>query len=277
MVWAGKGCKESLSGKTNEQIGGMMAKTNKAQMNKTNGWIMYVGKAGAEAEVIESHVNLVRKIAQNLIGRLPPTVQIEDLMQAGMLGLLEASKNFDTSKGASFETYASIRIRGSMLDEIRKNDWAPRSVHRNTRRIGEAVRKIENQQGRDARDLEVAQSLELSLSEYHQMLQDSNGVKVFGFEEAGIHEDMISAGITAPYLSPLEGLQREDFRHNLASGIAGLPEREKLVLTLYYEEELNLREIGEVLGVSESRASQIHSQAMLRLQSRLKEWTAPSP
>lgn len=239
----------------------------------TNGWVMYGGRSEPERTVIEGYASLVKKIAQHLIGRLPSTVQIEDLMQAGMLGLLEASKNYDASKGASFETYAAIRIRGSMLDEIRKNDWAPRSVHRNTRRINEAVRKIENQQGRDARDSEVAKTLELSLEEYHQMVQASNSVRIFGFEDVGIHEDMVTQGITQYAPSPLEGVQYEDFRVNLVNGIAGLPERERLVLSLYYEEELNLREVGDILGVSESRASQIHSQAMLRLQTRLKEWT----
>lgn len=239
----------------------------------TNSWVMSGGKETPGSEAIERHAILVKRIAQHLIGRLPPTVQLDDLVQAGMIGLLEASKNYNTEKGASFETYATIRIRGSMLDEIRKNDWVPRSVHRNTRKISEAIRKLENQNGRDVRNTEVAETLEVSLDEYHQMLQDSNGARVFGFEEVGIKEDSLSEGITTVTLSPLEGLQREDFRQNLAKGIAGLPERERLVLSLYYDEELNLREVGEVLGVSESRASQIHSQATQRLQMRLREWS----
>jgi len=239
----------------------------------SNGWILYLGAKGPEPALIERHVSLVKKIAQHLMGRLPASIQTEDLMQAGMLGLLEAAKNYNADKGASFETYASIRVRGAMLDEIRKNDWTPRSVHRNTRKISEAVRQIENKTGRDARDVEVASSLALSLKDYHQMLQDSNGSKIFGFEDIGIQEDSVSESVAGLSTSPLEGLQHEDFRRNLAKGIEGLPERERLVLTLYYEEELNLREVGEVLGVSESRASQIHSQAMLRLQSRLKEWS----
>lgn len=239
----------------------------------SNGWVMYLGANVPERVLIERHLSLVKRISQHLMGRLPATVQSEDLMQAGMLGLLEAAKNYNADKGASFETYASIRVRGSMLDEIRKNDWVPRSVHRNTRRISEAVRQIENKMGRDARDAEVATRLELSLKEYHQILQDSNGVRIFGFEEVGMTEDSVAVGMTGPSASPLEGLQHEDFRKNLTKGIEGLPERERLVLMLYYEEELNLREVGEVLGVSESRASQIHSQAMQRLQSRLKEWS----
>lgn len=243
------------------------------KFEKTSCWILHSSSLEKpESKVIISHNALVRRIAQQLMAKLPPCVQIEDLIQAGMIGLLEASKHYDERKGASFETYASIRIRGSMLDEMRKNDWVPRSVHKNSRRINEAARKIENQTGRDARNAEVAKSLNVSLDAYYHMLQDTNSIRVFGFEEIGMKEDNISEGMTATHLSPFEKLQVEDFRCNLAKGIACLPERERLVLTLYYEEERNLREVGEMLGVSESRASQIHSQAMLKLQARLKEW-----
>lgn len=254
-------------GWSHEKVGGLMKK-----LKNHTGWVMYLGDQEPESRLITTHAQLVKRIAQYLMTRLPPSVQTEDLIQAGMLGLLEAAKHYDASKGASFETYASIRIRGSMLDEIRKNDWVPRSVHRNTRLISEMVRKIENEMGRDARDNEVALRLNLTLEDYHQMVQDTNSIRIFGFEDIGMTEDTFSEGISESSLGPLEGVQYEDFRSNLAKGIAGLPERERLVLSLYYEEELNLREVGEMLGVSESRASQIHSQAMLRLQHRLKEW-----
>ncbi len=240
-----------------------------------NGWAMYTDEdIKAAHDLVKTHANLVKRIAHHLKGRLPPSVQIEDLIQAGMIGLLEASKNFDQSKGASFETYSGIRIRGSMLDEIRKGDWAPRSVHRNTRRITQAMRKIENMVGRDAKDIEIAEELEVSLDDYHKMLQDSVGTRIFGFDDVGAGEDLVPEGITGYFPSPYEGLQKADFHKALSKGIAGLPERERLVLALYYDEELNLREVGEVLGVSESRVSQIHSQAMLRLQSRMKDWDA---
>lgn len=233
---------------------------------------MYTQEETASAEqYIKEHAQLVKRIAHHLMGRLPPSVQLEDLIQAGMIGLLEAVKNYNKDKGASFETYAGIRIRGSMLDEIRKGDWAPRSVHRNTRKIAEAIRKIENETGRDARDHEVAKMLEISLEQYHQMLQDTNGTKIFGFEDIGMTEDSFAEGMMASMPEPFERLQHQDFQAKLAQGIAGLPERERLVLALYYDEELNLREVGEVLGVSESRISQIHSQAMLRLQARMKD------
>ncbi len=223
-------------------------------------------------EIVNQHAPLVKRIAYHLMSRLPPCVQADDLIQAGMMGLLEASKNYDATQGASFETYAGIRIRGAMLDEIRKNDWAPRSVHRKARRVAEAVRKIENIKGRDARDSEVAQELEISLDEYHQMLQDASGYLVLSFEDMGMDDEAVAAQFADRATGVLEGLQRDDFKKNLREAIAGLPERERLVMALYYDEELNLREIGAVLGVSESRVSQIHSQALIRLQARLSQW-----
>ena len=223
-------------------------------------------------EIVNQHAPLVKRIAYHLMSRLPPCVQADDLIQAGMMGLLEASRNYDATQGASFETYAGIRIRGAMLDEIRKNDWAPRSVHRKARRVAEAVRKIENLKGRDARDSEVAQALEISLDEYHQMLQDASGYLVLSFEDMGMDDEAVAAQFADRATGVLEGLQREDFKKNLREAIAGLPERERLVMALYYDEELNLREIGAVLGVSESRVSQIHSQALIRLQARLSQW-----
>lgn len=226
----------------------------------------------AAHELVQKHASLVKRIAHHLKGRLPPSVQIEDLIQAGMIGLLEASKNFDDTKGASFETYSGIRIRGSMLDEIRKGDWAPRSVHRNTRRIMQTIREVENAFGRDARDHEVAEAMGVTLDKYHDMLQDSIGTRIFGFDDVSFNDDLVAEGLSGYFPSPLDGLQHADFQKALAKGVAGLPERERLVLALYYDEELNLREVGAVLGVSESRVSQIHSQAMLRLQARMKDW-----
>lgn len=240
-----------------------------------NGYKMFsVTSVEDEREVVQRYSGLVKRIAQHLLGRLPPSIQLEDMMQAGMIGLLEAAKNYDAAKGASFETYASIRVRGSMLDEIRKGDWAPRSVHRNTRRVAKAIREVENQTGRDARDFEVAKNLDISLDEYHQLLQETNGCRMFTYQDVGLNEESTSHGMCITSPGPLDGLQRDDFKKSLTKGIESLPEREKLVLALYYDEELNLREVGEILGVSESRVSQIHSQAMVRLQSRLKkEWS----
>lgn len=215
---------------------------------------------------------LVKRIAHHMLARLPASVQLDDMLQAGMLGLLEARNNFDASKGASFETFAGIRIRGAMIDEIRRGDWVPRSVHKNSRLIASAIQEIEQATGRDARDTEVADKLGVDVDEYRQMLMEVSSGHMMDFDGLGVTEDFFSQGLSDSSLTPEERIQKEDFRNSLSGAIATLPEREKLVLALYYDEELNLKEIGEVLSVSESRISQINSQAMLRLQSRLKDW-----
>lgn len=234
-----------------------------------------VSEQNSDALVVQ-HAPLVKRIAYHLMNRLPPNVQVDDLIQAGMIGLLEASRNYDPSQGASFETYAGIRIRGSMLDEIRRSDWTPRSVHRKARMVSDAMRQIENEQGRDARDVEVAEALKLSLEDYHRILLDASGCRIFSVEDlqtvGEISQERSNSAETGPY----DGVQNEAFREALAEAISGLPERERLVIALYYDEEMNLREIGQVLGVTESRACQIHSQATFRLRSRLTEWLSGS-
>lgn len=233
---------------------------------------MYTAAQKEERErLVIEHAGLVKRIAYHLISRLPPSVQVEDLIQAGTVGLLEAAKKYDASQGASFDTYAGIRVRGAMLDEIRRSDWAPRSVHKNARQVTEAIRDVENRVGRSAKDAEVAESMGLSLDEYYQVVRDSTSYQVFSFE------DILSEGEEKSFWQgktsgPLDGFTRDEFKAALAQGISGLPEKESLVLSLYYDEELNLKEIGEVLAVSESRVSQIHSQALARLKARLAEW-----
>lgn len=226
-----------------------------------------------QRELVDQHAALVKRIAFHLMSRLPPTVQVDDLIQSGMIGLLEASRNYDPSQGASFETYAGIRIRGAMLDEIRKGDWAPRSLHRKVRAITKAVADIEARHSRDARDAEVAEEVGMSLDDYYATLQDASNYRVFSFEDLPAGEEGMSAGMTEKILEPEESVEKDLFKEALADAIAGLPERERLVMSLYYKEELNLRETGEVLGVSESRVCQIHSQALVRLKSRMTEWT----
>ncbi|WP_417545188.1 RNA polymerase sigma factor FliA [Marinobacter sp.] len=230
-------------------------------------------QAGAKSssELIETHAPLVKKIALHLLARLPASVQLDDLMQAGMIGLLEAAQRYSSTKGATFETYAGIRIRGAMVDDIRKGDWVPRSVHRNGRRVAQAIKAVENRLGREAQDAEVAEELGMGLSEYHATLSDSNSGRLFSLDELN-ESGELPIGETETRDNPLDGLASDSFRSNLAAAIEQLPEREKLVLSLYYQEELNLKEIGAVLGVSESRVSQIHSQAALRLRGRLSEW-----
>lgn len=223
-------------------------------------------------EMVVKHAPLVKRIAYHLMGRLPNTVQFDDLVQAGMLGLLESIKHYDASQGASFETYAGIRIRGAMLDELRRSDWTPRSVHKKARMVADAIREVENQVGRDAKDSEVAARLGISVDEYNHILQDSASCKTFSVEELIQGEEGVIEGVHATTQQPDEQLLQENFQKALAKAISELPERERVVISLYYDEELNLREIGKVLDVTESRVSQICSQAMLRLRARLADW-----
>jgi len=238
-----------------------------------NGAAMYATmQAGSTDELIIKHAPLVKRIAYHLMGRLPETVQVDDLIQAGMIGLLEAGKNYDASQGASFDTYAGIRIRGAMLDEVRRSDWTPRSVHKKSRMVTEAIKEVENNTGRDAKTAEIAEHLGVSIDEYNKILQDSMGCKAFSVEQLTESGDQAFVDAEKDITQPFDLLGKEHFQQALAQAIMGLPERERLVVSLYYEEELNLREIGEVLNVSESRVSQISSQAMLRLRSRLTDW-----
>jgi len=226
----------------------------------------------ADDELVTQHLDLVKRIAQHLIARLPSSVDIDDLMQSGMVGLLEAANNFDPSRGASFETYAGIRIRGSMLDDIRKHDWTPRSVHHKYRQVAEAIHSIESASGRPARSEEIAARLGISVDEYHKVLADSASSRLFSLEETLDEPSLHRAPPRSDAASPEQELYKSQFRGRLADEIEQLPDRERLVLSLYYERELNLKEIGRVLDVSESRVCQIHGQAMVRLRAAVTKW-----
>lgn len=220
---------------------------------------------------IIDNVALVKRIAYHMISRLPSAIQVDDLIQAGMIGLIEASKHYDPSQGASFETYAGIRVRGAMLDEVRHSDWSPRSLHRKMRELNEAVRDIENETGRDARDHEVASRLGISLDEYHTIVRDSASSKVFSLDQADDegHALNLSSADKEPFLA----LQKEGFQQALAQSIGELPEREQMVMSLYYNDELNMKEIGQVLDISESRVCQIHNQSLGKIRQKLSGWT----
>ncbi|MGD9786934.1 MAG: RNA polymerase sigma factor FliA [Sulfuricellaceae bacterium] len=227
-------------------------------------------------QAIADHLPLVKRIAFHLIARLPHSVQVEDLVQAGMIGLMDAINNFDPGQGAQFETYASQRIRGAMLDELRQVDWLPRSARKNLRQIEKVIHTLEQKLGRSPSETEAAEALGVPLAEYQQMLQDGRGHQLVYYEDFYDSDegdnDFLDRHLADSRENPLEKIQDDGFRATLVEAIRGLPEREKLVMGLYYEEELNLREIGEVLGVTESRVCQLHSQAIARLRSRLKDW-----
>ena len=227
---------------------------------------------GDDNDLVTRNVDLVKRIAQHLIARLPSSVDIDDLMQSGMVGLLEAANNFDPSRGASFETYAGIRIRGAMLDDIRKYDWTPRSVHHKYRKIAEAINKIESELGRRATTAEIAAHLDISVDEYHKVLVDSSSSRLFSLEETLEDSSLHRKPPKSDSATPEQEVYELQFRGRLAEEIERLPERERLVLSLYYERELNLKEIGQVLEVTESRACQIHGQAMIRLRGAVAKW-----
>ena len=221
---------------------------------------------------VEDYAYLVKRIAHHMMARLPASVQVDDLIQAGMLGLLEAAQKYDGSKGASFETYAGIRIRGTIVDEMRRGDWAPRSVHRNSRRMSDAIGRVEARTASDAKDSEIAEEMGISTQEYYSIAKDCASTKLFSLDQAYEEDESRILRHDDEQASPAVRVQRQSLNSALAKEIEKLPEREKLVLSLYYEQEMNLKEIGQVLEVSESRVSQIHSQAAARLRSRLKGW-----
>lgn len=226
------------------------------------------GRSRTDADaLVTRHAELVKRIAYHLAGRLPPSVDVADLIQAGMLGLLEAASNYAANRGASFETYAGIRIRGAMIDALRKLDWAPRSVHRKARAVAAAIRDIEKETGRDARDGDIARRLGIELEEYHSIVQDAASCRL-----ASLDDTAATVAMPDESADPFREVADEGFRAALTGAIEALPERERLVMSLYYSDGLNLKEIGAVLKVTESRVCQLHGQALVRLKARLTEW-----
>lgn len=235
-----------------------------------------VGALGNDApnydELMTQYAPLVKRVAYHMMGRLPSTIQLEDMVQAGMIGLFEALKGYDMSKGASFETYARIRIQGAMIDEVRRGDWTPRSVYKKSRQLSEAIREVEREKNRDAKDSEIAAALEMDMDEYYALVQEAAGCQLISYEDIASNGGGKDESASGDFQEPYHQLQDEEFRQGLINKIASLPERERLVMSLYYDEEFNLREIGEIIGVSEGRVCQIHSQALLRLKARMAEW-----
>lgn len=222
-------------------------------------------------QLIMQYAPLVKRLAYHLMAKLPASVQVEDIIQNGMLGLIDAVNRFEEGLGAQFETYAVQRIRGAMLDGLRDNDWLPRSLRRDMRRIEQAIAQLEQRLGRQPTEGELARALDMTLADYQKMLQEARGYQLLHLEDfgEGEDEDFLERHLPADEADPLNALLDKNLREVLVRAIEDLPEREKTVMGLYYEEELNLREIGEILGVSESRVCQLHTQAIARLRARL--------
>lgn len=227
------------------------------------------GRLADDRGLWQQYAPIIRHEALRLQVRLPASVELEDLIQAGMIGLLAAIDSFDAAQGASFTTYARSRIRWGMLDELRERDWVPRSVRRNAREIAAAIQR----QGASASEQQIADELGVPLASYQTMLHETNCSQLFSLDELMAQE----AQGTGPALpadtgqDPFKLLMAGGLRKRVKDEIGRLPEREQLLLNLYYQQELNLKEIGEVLGVGESRVSQLHSLAIKRLRARLQE------
>ena len=226
-----------------------------------------VDEYSSREQLFEQNLSLVKTIAHHISVRLPPGHSVDDLIQVGLIGLLEAARVYDSSLGAAFKSYESIRVRGSIMDELRRQSWVTRYVQKKSRELSQAIHKVENRLGRTAKAREVAEELNESLDEYSGTLEAVAGCTVFSLDdENNFHEQEGKEG------SPFQDIQDESVKQRLADVISKLPDQEKMVIALYYDNELNLREIGEVLDVSESRVCQIHSQAVARMRSRMKEW-----
>lgn len=222
-----------------------------------------------QSDMIEQHLPLVRKEALMLKLRLPAHVELDDLIQSGTLGLLDAVKRYKPVDGVKFEVFARQRIRGSIFDELRSNDWVPRRVRKAAKEIEAAISSLNLTLGRAPLDSEIANALNLDMSSYGKLLMDSNTSILVSFDDMGL--DKVEEVSSGHFSSPLNELMDSSERGRVADAIRALPEREQQTLHLYYKEEMNLKEIGAVFGVSEGRVSQIHSQALSRLRVTLAE------
>lgn len=226
--------------------------------------------ANNREELIEAHLSQVKFIADRLAAKLPPSVDIDDLMGAGMLGLLDAVDKFDPNKGVMFRTYAEMRVRGAMLDSLRDLDWAPRSMRRRAREIEAAYVEAERTRGRST-DADVAAVLGIPVNEFQVLIGQLRGLTVTALDAVEDEENGRSQPVGDASQTPLALYERTEARDCLADAVDQLPERERQVVALYYVEELTMKEIGAVIGVTESRVSQIHTQAIVRLRACLSK------
>lgn len=225
--------------------------------------------------MLRQYSPLVRRLAHQMMAKLPANVEVDDLIQVGMIGLADALSRFDPAQGVQIETFATQRIRGAMLDELRGADWLSRGTRKQQRDIEKAVHRLEQRLGREPHESEIAVEMGLSLDDYQEMLGKVRGTQLIYLEDMSGDEgdqDFLDRHVADRGSDPQHLLQDDRMRHALVEAIKKLPEREQLVMSLYYEEDMNLKEIAAVLGVTESRVCQLHSQSIARLRVKLREW-----
>ncbi len=237
---------------------------------------MYTAKGHLNLDaMLRQYSPLVRRLAHQMIAKLPANVEIDDLIQVGMIGLSDALGRFDAAQGVQFETFATQRIRGAMLDELRGADWMSRGTRKQQRDIESAVHRLEQKLGRAPVESEIAKEMGFTLLEYQEMLGKVRGTQLIYLEDMSGDDgdsDYLDRHVTDEGNDPLSLLQDHRVRHALVDAIKNLPEREQFVMSMYYEQDMNLKEIAAVLGVTESRVCQLHSQSIARLRVKLREW-----
>ncbi|WP_296794809.1 RNA polymerase sigma factor FliA [Variovorax sp.] len=238
---------------------------------------MYTPKGRLDRDaLIRQHVPLVRRLAHHMIAKLPPNVELDDLIQVGMIGLADALSRYEASQGVQFETFATQRIRGAMLDELRDGDWPSRGSRKSQKQIEQAVRALEQKLGRAPAESEIAEALEMPLADYQSLLGRVRGTQLVYLEDMGGGTDAEGeSGFLDRHLAdadadPMSLLKDQRLRQALVGAIDSLPERERHIMGMYYEQDMNLKEIAAVLGVTESRVSQLHSQSIARLRAKMR-------
>jgi RNA polymerase sigma factor FliA len=239
---------------------------------------MYTAKGQLDRDaLIRQYLPLVRRLASHMLAKLPPNVELDDLVQVGMIGLTEALSRYEASQGVQFETFATQRIRGAMLDELRNGDWMSRSSRKGQKDIERAIHRLEQTLGRAPLESEIAQEMGMELQEYQQLLGKVRGTQLLYLEDlsrghsaASDSDDFLDRYLVDQQADPASLLRSQRLRGALVQAIEQLPEREQQMMGMYYEHDMNLKEIAAVLGVTESRICQLHSQAIARLRAKMR-------
>ena len=232
--------------------------------------------SAARDELILEHLPQIKYIAQRISTKLPSHVELNDLVSAGIIGLMDAIEKFDPNRGVKFKTYAELRIKGAILDSLRNLDWAPRSLRKKSKDLERVYRELEQKLGRPATEKEVCEEMSITLEEFYELVDQIKGLNLGSFQELSGPEDdknaepLVKYVADAPHLDPFFVFHKAEIQGILSTAVETLPKKERLVVSLYYFDELTMKEIGKVLGVNESRVSQLHTKAMLRLRTKLR-------